>query len=92
MHRRTHIPDPDPMIGRTIQEYRLVTKLAEGGMGAVYRAQHVVLPKFKVVKVLLPEYAATPALRQRFLREAKAASKLDHDRILGIDNFGALDQ
>jgi eukaryotic-like serine/threonine-protein kinase len=91
MRKRTHIPDPDPMIGRTIHEYKLATKLAEGGMGAVYLARHVVLPKLKVVKLLLPRYAATPALRQRFHREAKAASRLEHECILGIDNFGALD-
>lgn len=91
MRIRTHIPDPDPMIGRTIHEFRLVAKLAEGGMGAVYLARHVELPKLKVIKLLLPKYAATPALRQRFRREAKAASRLDHDCILGIDTLGALD-
>jgi serine/threonine protein kinase len=91
MRIRTHIPDPDPMIGRTIHEFKLVAKLAEGGMGAVYLARHVLLPTHKVFKLLLPKYAASPALRQRFYREAEAASRLKHECILGIDNFGALE-
>ncbi len=92
MRIRTHIPDPDPMIGRTIHEFKLVTKLAEGGMGAVYLARHVLLPNtHKVFKLLLPKYAVTPALRQRFHREAEAASRLKHECILGIDNFGSLE-
>ncbi len=45
----------------------------------------------KVIKVLLPVYAANPLICQRFHREAEAASKLRHDCILGIDNFGTLD-
>ncbi len=92
MRTRTQTPVPDVMIGRTILEFRIERKLAEGGMGAVYLARHVRLPStLKVIKVLLPEYAENRVLRQRFHREAEAASKLKHDCILGIDNFGALD-
>jgi serine/threonine-protein kinase len=92
MRTRTHIPELDPMIGRTIHEFRIEEKLAEGGMGAVYLGRHVLLPSaLKVIKVLLPAYAANPVLRRRFHREAEAASKLKHEHILGIDNFGEFD-
>jgi Protein kinase domain len=58
----------------------------------VYLARHVLLPRtLKVIKVLLPAYAANDVLRQRFHREAEVASRLAHERILGIDNFGSLD-
>ena len=92
MRTRTHTPVPDPMLGRTVLEFRIEKKLAEGGMGAVYLARHVLLRStLKVIKVLLPEYAENGVIRLRFHREAEAASKLKHDSILGIDNFGALD-
>ena len=80
------------MIGRTIHEFQVEKKLAEGGMGAVYLARHRLMPStLKVIKVLLPEHAQHPILRQRFHREAEAASQLDHENILGIDNFGMLE-
>jgi serine/threonine protein kinase len=82
----------DPMIGRMILDYQIIAKLAEGGMGAVYVARHQHLEDTKkVIKVLLPEYAQNPMIRQRFEREAKAVSRLKHDNILGIDGFGMLD-
>ncbi|TMQ04042.1 MAG: serine/threonine protein kinase [Deltaproteobacteria bacterium] len=69
----------------------IVRKLAEGGMGAVYLAEHERLTHIrKVVKVLLPAYARHGELQQRFEREAHAASRLHHDHILKIDNFGKL--
>ena len=94
MQERTRHPSPapDPMIGRTIHEFQVEKKLAEGGMGAVYLARHRLIPSaLKVIKILLPEYAQHPLLRQRFHREAEAASRLEHENILGIDNFGPLD-
>ncbi|HWO23686.1 MAG TPA: protein kinase [Kofleriaceae bacterium] len=80
------------MIGQTVHEFRIEKKLAEGGMGAVYLARHRLMTStLKVIKVLLPEYARNAILRQRFHREAEAASRLKHEKILGIDNFGTLD-
>jgi serine/threonine protein kinase len=79
------------VIGQTIHEFRIEKKLAEGGMGAVYLARHRLMTStLKVIKVLLPEYAKNAILRQRFHREAEAASRLKHEKILGIDNFGTL--
>jgi len=60
-------------------------------MGAVYLAQHALLSHIhKVIKVLLPEYAQHPQLRMRFEREADVASRMKHDNILKIDEFGML--
>ena len=85
-------PPSSSMIGRVINDYQVIEKLAEGGMGAVYLARHRLLVNTKkVVKILLPEHARNPVLRQRFEHEAIAVSRLQHDCILGIDGFGALD-
>ncbi|HWO19222.1 MAG TPA: protein kinase [Kofleriaceae bacterium] len=79
-------------MGKVILSFRIEQKLAEGGMGAVYLARHEELAHtLKVIKVLLPEHAAEPTLRGRFRREAEAASRLKHDKILGVDNFGTLE-
>ena len=80
----------DPLIGTTIGRYVIHSKLAEGGMGAVYTAQHSRLSTRKVVKVLLAEYSRNEIIRQRFEREATAASRLRHRSIITIDDFGAL--
>lgn len=80
----------DPMIGQAIGRYIIRSKLAEGGMGAVYVAVHERLNAKKVVKVLLAEYSRNEAIRQRFEREALAASRLKHRNIISIDDFGAL--
>lgn len=92
MREQTQSPVFDRMIGQTLHEFRIEKKLAEGGMGAVYLARHRLMTStLKVIKVLLPEYAQNAILRQRFHREAEAASRLKHENILGIDNFGTLD-
>ncbi len=59
-------------------------------MGAVYIAEHARLSTRKVVKVLLAEYSRNEIIRQRFEREATAASRLRHPSIITIDDFGAL--
>src|SRR5512140_2304390 len=82
---------PDPMIGQRIDRYVIRRQLAEGGMGAVYLATHERLENTqKVVKILLPVYARNPMLRERFEREARAVSRLRHDHIVTIDDYGQL--
>jgi len=82
---------PDPMIGQRIGRYVIHRQLAEGGMGAVYLATHERLENTqKVVKILLPVYARNPMLRERFEREALAVSRLRHDHIVTIDDYGQL--
>jgi serine/threonine protein kinase len=81
----------NPMIGQRIGRYVILRLLAEGGMGAVYLATHERLENIqKVVKLLLPGYARNPMLRERFEREALAVSRLRHEHIIKIDDYGQL--
>ena len=70
------------MIGETIDRYRVVEKLGQGGMGVVYKARDTLLGRFVALKALPPDSVADPQRRQRFLDEAKAASALQHPGIV----------
>lgn len=72
------------MIGQTISHYRLIAKLGEGGMGAVYRGRDLSLGREVALKVLPPEMAADPHARRRLIKEARAASILNHPNIATI--------
>jgi eukaryotic-like serine/threonine-protein kinase len=72
------------MIGRTIDRYRVIEQLGQGGMGVVYRARDTLLDRFVALKVLPPDRSAEPDRRRRFLQEAKAASALNHPGIISI--------
>jgi serine/threonine protein kinase len=70
-------PDGLPSIGDTLSDkYRLIRKLGQGGMGAVYEATHLRLGQKVAIKVVLPEVAEQPALAYRFQQEARAAARL----------------
>ncbi|MCG8425025.1 MAG: protein kinase [Proteobacteria bacterium] len=80
---------PDPYIGRTIADrYHVHNKLGEGGMGSVYLAQHITLEKQVALKILHRELARKADLVQRFLQEAKAASRIRHENVIDITDFG----
>ena len=64
--------------------YSLIEKLGCGGMGIVYLEHEVALDRPVALKLLPPEYAAQPALKERFLREAKTAARLSHPNIVPI--------
>src|SRR5687767_431723 len=68
--------------------YRLIRPLGHGGMATIWEAEHVDIEKRVAVKVLAPEQARCRATAQRFLNEAKAASRLRHDHIIDITDFG----
>src|SRR5437667_11658311 len=79
------------MIGRTLDHYRIVSKLGEGGMGVVYKAHDTHLDRPVAIKVLPPDKVADPARKQRFVQEAKAASALNHPNIVTIHDVSSCD-
>ena len=77
------------LVGRSLGKFAIVDKLGRGGSGDVYRAEQVGLGRTAVVKVLRREHAATANRVERFLREAKLASRLDHPYAAHVYAFGA---
>ena len=74
-------------LGR-LGHYRVLRLLGRGGMGAIYLATDETLGREVALKVMLPEAAAVPAARERFLREARAAAGIEHDHVVAIHHVG----
>jgi serine/threonine-protein kinase len=82
------VPD-DPYIGALVGErYRVLARLGEGGMGAVYRAEHVHMRKEVALKLLHGELGRVDEAVRRFEREAQSASRLSHPSIIAVTDFG----
>lgn len=79
------------MIGRRIRHYEVLEKLGEGGMGVVYKALDTHLDRFVVLKVPAPEKFGDAERKERLIREAKAASALNHPNIVTIHDIGQED-
>ena len=79
------------MIGKTVGHYQITAKLGAGGMGEVFLAEDTRLDRKAAVKFLPAELAADPDRRQRFLREAKAASALNHPHVCIVYDVGESD-
>jgi serine/threonine-protein kinase len=82
----------DPLVGRTVGgRYRLISRLGAGGMSAVYLARHVLIDRLVAVKTLRRDLAQDPIQRDRFIREARAVNRVNHDNIVEITDFGETD-
>src|SRR4029077_13995970 len=68
--------------------YKVLRKLGEGGMGTVYLAEHIIIEKKVALKILAEDFARKADLVQRFMQEAKAASKIGHENIVDITDCG----
>jgi serine/threonine-protein kinase len=83
---------PQSLVGVTVSgRYRIDRLLGEGGMGAVYQAEHTHMRKRCALKVLHPEMSRLPEIVARFEREAMAAAHIEHPHVAAATDFGKLD-
>ncbi|MBZ5587112.1 MAG: serine/threonine protein kinase [Acidobacteriia bacterium] len=80
-----------PMPGAAFGDYEILGELGAGGMGRVFRARHLTLQRDVALKVLGEQFATDESYRQRFVKEARAAAKLNHPNIVQIYDFGQVE-
>jgi serine/threonine-protein kinase len=79
------------MLGRSLGNYNVVSKIGEGGMGAVYLARHVTLGRPAAIKVLHPSLSSNQDMVSRFFNEARAATAVRNPGIVEVFDFGVLE-
>src|SRR5690242_17341205 len=80
----------DALVGTAVGNYRISGLIGAGGMGRVYRAEHVDIRRAVAIKVLALDLSRDEDLVRRFRREAEAITRVAHPNIVGILDFGAL--
>src|SRR5215211_6434322 len=81
----------DPRIGKVIAGYRIEERVGRGGMGVVYRAEHLNLRRRAAIKIIAPDLAESDGFRERFTREARIAAALQHPNIVTVYDAGEAD-
>jgi serine/threonine protein kinase len=79
------------LVGKSLNQYRVVAQIGRGGMATVYKAYQPGLDRYVAIKVLPPYYAEEPGFVQRFTQEARAVARLRHPNILTVHDFGEAD-
>ena len=93
VHNRRIMADTtdDPRIGTVIAGYRIEERMGRGGMGVVYRAEHLNLRRRAAIKIIAPDLAESEGFRERFTREARIAAALQHPNIVTVYDAGEVD-
>ncbi|HKH18352.1 MAG TPA: serine/threonine-protein kinase [Solirubrobacteraceae bacterium] len=81
----------DPHLGRVVAGYRIEERIGRGGMGLVYRAEHLNLRRRAAIKIIAPDLAEAAGFRERFNREARIAAALQHPNIVTVYDAGEAD-
>ncbi|HEY9791584.1 MAG TPA: serine/threonine-protein kinase [Candidatus Obscuribacterales bacterium] len=80
---------PDPLLNTVFADrYTILEVLGKGGMGVVYKARHDLMDRLVAIKMMLPQFVSDDVSLARFQREARAASKINHQNVISIHDFG----